>query len=329
MYSDSNTTLYVKEGHYWTMASVAAKYSSYNPTTNRSDVRIHVSVDSDAMLKHAQELGFYAYDLRVISSKYQPFKSLIHKTVTSLEYELTIFRWKVYNSIVTEWNQKHKPEDQIKRILCADGDVLMTMSPAKFYHDVMHTFLLNSTNPTLHDPHDKREKELGYQLINLAYGVMCLFTPRGLTNFDGFIDQWYSGSEEEILARSNGAGGGKYLSDMMLLERFMFTEVTERNNCFEYDRYVNYYEGWRAVPNNQCLLQALQCIPMSNYLSLGIRWGLYFAVNGQRTKLTKHNQNLLINKDSLSIYGAKEKYPYCFMVRRTFTFLSSIFFHHC
>jgi len=138
---------------------------------------------------------------------------------------------------------------------------------------------------------------------------MCLFTPRGLASFDGFIDTWYSGPEEDIIKRSVEAGGGKYWSDMMLLERFMFTEVTERNNCFEYDRYKNYYEDWKKVPQNQCLLKGLQCIPM------GIMWGLYFAVNQKRTVFTKHGHVHMVNKDTLSIYGAKEKYPYCYMVR--------------
>lgn len=324
MYSENNKLLYMREGHYWTMPSVAAKFSALNPTTNRSDVRIHVSVDSDAMLEQAQKVGYYAYDLRTFVSKHQPFKAIIQKTVTSLEYELTIFRWKVYNSIVTDWNRQHEPEEQIKRIICADGDVLMTMSPAKFFHNVVRTFLLNTTSA--HDRkehnhnlvthyHHKEEKEPFHQLINLAYGVMCLFSPRGLAAFDSFIDDWYSGPEEDVVTRSFRAGGGKYWSDMMLLERFMFTEITERNNCFEYDRYVNYYEGWRAAPSNQCLLKALGCIPMSNYHAQGIMWGLHFAVDHQRAILVKHDSNQDINTNSLSIYGAKEKYPYCFMVR--------------
>ena len=335
MYSENNKYLYMREGHYWTMASVANKFSSHNPLTNRSDVRIHIAVNSDAMLEQARKFGYHAYDLRVFSANHEQFKANIHKTVTSLEYELTIFRWKVYNSIVTDWNKQHSPEEQIKRIICADGDVLMTMSPAKFYHDVMQTFLLNSTIPHLdhnHKPdhgnahnvthHHKKDRELDYQLINLAYGVMCLFSPRGLASFDGFIDEWYSGPEEDVIARSNAAGGGKYWSDMMLLERFMFTEITERNNCFEYDRYKNYYEDWKKAPGSQCLLKALQCIPMSNYHAQGILWGLHFVINHQRTVLTKHNHIHTVNKDTLSIYGAQEKYPYCFMVSSLFLLLS-------
>ena len=49
MYSENDKYLYMREGHYWTMASVANKFSSHNPLTKRTDVLIHIDVNSDAL----------------------------------------------------------------------------------------------------------------------------------------------------------------------------------------------------------------------------------------------------------------------------------------
>ena len=319
MYSDSNRLIYVRDGHYWTMPSVAMKFSEFHPVTNKSDIRIHICADSDRMLAQARSYGYYAYDLRESVRKYEHFRWLIHNTVTSTEYEVTIFRWKVYNSIVSDWNSAHGPHDRIRRILTVDGDVLLTMSPAKFYQDVVDTFRLNSTSAAgagrAHSQHHVRHED-DHELINIAYGVVALFSPRGLAAFDAYIDSWYSGApDDEIIAKCK-ASGQRYWSDMMLLERFLSTNTSVRNNCFEYDRYKAYYEGWRMDNGNQCLLKALQCLPMSNYYDQGIRHGMHFYVDNERVTLTNATHVNNASKKNLSIKGPREEYPYCFMVRQ-------------
>lgn len=317
MYSDSNRLAYVRDGHYWTMPSVAMKFSEFHPITNKSDIRIHICADSDRMLTQARSYGYYAYDLREYVRKYEHFRWLVHNTVTSTEYEVTIFRWKVYNSIVSDWNSAHGPHDRINRILTVDGDVLLTMSPAKFYQDVVDTFRLNATaaaSPAqTHSSHHTHHED-SHELINIAYGVVALFSPRGLAAFDAYIDSWYTGAaDDEIIAKCKQTGL-RYWSDMMLLERFLGTNTTVRNNCFEYDRYKKYYQGWRMDSDNQCLLKALQCLPMSNYYDQGIRYGMHFYVDNKRVTLTNSTHANTATKKNLSIKGPLEDYPYCFMV---------------
>ena len=41
MYSESNTLVYMRDGYYWTMPSVASKFANFNHRTNTSDIRIH------------------------------------------------------------------------------------------------------------------------------------------------------------------------------------------------------------------------------------------------------------------------------------------------
>ena len=329
MYSESNTLVYMRDGYYWTMPSVASKFANFNHRTNTSDIRIHLFVDSDSMLEESKAKEYYAHDTRLFIQKYAYYKDLIRRTVTSLEYELTIFRWRMYNEVVSTWNAMHAPSEQIERILCLDGDVLMAMSPAKFYHDVVDTFRYNATiarnNTTQSTVHglssnsSNSSYETRHELINMGYGVVGLFTAHGLSAFDVYITDWYTGTDEEVLARSLKEGGGKYWSDMMLLEAFLSrngTDTSIRNNCFEFDRYLRYWEGWRADPASQCLLQALQCVPMPNYKEQAYQWGLHFHIDNLRWTGTTHRHKFLGHKRNLSIQGPMEKYPYCFMVKK-------------
>jgi hypothetical protein len=58
---------------------------------------------------------------------------------------------------------------------------------------------------------------------------------------------------------------GKFMSDMILLKAFLSENNSTRNSCFELWKSNQYYSHWK--PQNECLLQALQCVPMSNYAS--------------------------------------------------------------
>ena len=101
----------------------------------------------------------------------------------------------MYNEVVSAWNAMHAPSEQIERILCLD--VLMTMSPAKFYHDVVDTFRYNATiarnNATQSTVHGLSANsansayESRHELINMGYGVVGLFTAHGLSAFDAYI----------------------------------------------------------------------------------------------------------------------------------------------
>ena len=74
MYSESNTLVYMRDGYYWTMPSVASKFANFNHRTNTSDIRIHLFVDSDSMLEESKAKGYYAHDTRLFIQKYAYYK---------------------------------------------------------------------------------------------------------------------------------------------------------------------------------------------------------------------------------------------------------------
>jgi hypothetical protein len=230
-----------------------------------------------------------------------------------MEYKVTLFRWTVYNSIVKNWNIDH-PRSPISRILVLDGDVLMTMNAAEFYDKVVGAIALNST-----DPASVKQPEY----INMAYGVVGLFTVGGLQNFTSYVDRWYSGTTEEITRRSAKAGGGKFWSDMILLESFAIaagSTIAEHNNCFEYSRYEKYDLGWRNETGNKCLLEALGCVPLTMYHSAAAHAapGLRIVYNGSVLDGAQHRDPQPLPMELLEVHGGEETLPYCFIVSATY-----------
>lgn len=306
---------YIRKGYFWVLPSVALAYSRTSSNGNEQDTRVHIVTDSPLILSQAESLGYHAYDIHPYFIVHHRLLSLIQNTVTSMEYKVTIFRWTVYNSIVENWNIDH-PHSPITRVLVLDGDVLMTMNAAEFYDSVVGAIALNST-----DPASFKQPEY----INMAYGVVGLFTVGGLRNFTSYIDTWYSGTAEEIKHRC-ALAGGKFWSDMILLESFVSavgSTIAERNNCFEFSRYEGYDQGWRQETGNQCLLEALGCIPLTMYHSASahVAPGPRIVYNGTVLNGLRHPNPQQLHMELLEVHGGEEMLPYCFIV-------SAPFLHH-
>jgi hypothetical protein len=314
---------YYSKQYFWILPSVAQSFSTVDNETQTSDTRIHIVTDSADILLRAKSLGYYGHDVNILNSKVtHAYRKLVHDSVSSLEYEVTILRWKYYRMIMNDWNKEY-PNSPMTRIVTLDGDVLMTMNVPAFFDSVIRS--LTDTSTLSSTERQITANQTRFEFINVALGVVGLFSPVGLSAFDEFIDEWYNGTIEEVLKRNyEVASYGKqnFFSDMILQEKFIASNTIMRNRCFEYflstkEQGMSYYEKWRLQPNHQCLLMTLGCIPMSNYRSLlKLSPFIRFLIDGTNTprQVLQSASEKRITEYSLSIQAENEKYPYCFMV---------------
>eukprot|EP01032_Pedospumella_encystans_P024799 gene24799-28030_t len=105
---------FVHKQYYWVLPSVAAMLVKSTTRRNAADseVRIHILSDTQLVLQKAKSLGYYTYDLLPYVDKHNKFLDRVSLTVNGTANELTFFRWKVLNRIVTEWNRQ-TPENPV------------------------------------------------------------------------------------------------------------------------------------------------------------------------------------------------------------------------
>jgi hypothetical protein len=173
--------------------------------------------------------------------KYIDLITTIKQSVTSFEYEITLYRWRIYADIILKWNADSSSVP-IKRILSLDGDVLMLKNTAEWFNDVLlaltkkeHHFTNNKGVVTVDDSF--------YDIINISLGAIGLFSERGLLSFASYVDNWFlnatAGTHNTVFdtvaaAKQDKSRYGKYLSDMMLQREFISLNTTISNNCYEF-----------------------------------------------------------------------------------------------
>lgn len=241
-------TPYITHGYFWILPWIAKNLA--REKDGRIDTRIHVVSNDDEIVHFAQQYGYHSYNINPYMAEdnhlLSKIRKSLHGTVSPYEYEVTIYRWIVFHRVVESWNNEAKQTEKITRILVLDGDVLLSVNAAQFYHNVLLAF----TKPhDIHDPfiRNKNHDDLGYELIGVALGVCNLFSSHGLKSFANFLHSWFAGSTEEVVRRSKDIGG-VYFSDMELYKQFIKLDNSTRNGCIMFEK-------------ETCFQKLIQCQP--------------------------------------------------------------------
>lgn len=203
------------------------------------------------------------------------------------------------------WNQQsvHKP---IERILALDLDVLMTINPAHFFHNVMHA-VSASSSPT-------GGANTKYDYVAITLGAVNLFTNRGLAAYADYIFQFYFNHTDDKI-RQVHASYGKFFTDMMMSKEFFVRDTTTRNHCFDYTSNASAqgYKNWRLVEANSCLLQRLGCIPMSNYRGMKNEPRFYLGAQAMPVHTCADGSSSSSDgkRPRLSLRNKDETLPFC------------------
>ena len=244
--------------------------------TNVTDTRIHIVSDNKELLAQAQSLGFYAHDVETYRHTEQDelLFSRIHRFIpkdatNSSEIENSIYRWIIFGRIVDKWNAERNTTKHFRsmsdddfpifHVLTLDGDVLLTMNAAKFYHSTIQLF----TGPY------KTEDDQFFELIPLALGVCNVFSRTGLSAFSQYLSNWFLQSKTEF--DQHVAKLQRFqISDKLLFKEFIEANLKTRSNCAISN---NGFSSLLDIPheedddgldvietfNRQCLSHSLQC----------------------------------------------------------------------
>lgn len=295
---------FVHKQYYWVLPSVAAMLvkSSTRRNVADSEVRIHILSDTPLVLQKAKSLGYYTYDLLPYVDKHNKFLDRVALTVNGTENELTFFRWKVLNRIVTEWNHQAS-ENSIDRIVVINCEVLLTFNVATLYDRAV--IIAQSMTKTI------STSSVQPEAIHIADSIM-LFSSQGLSAFDAFMNDWFNKHKRDEVRRKSVGTNRRGWSDIVLFEHFVnaSTSDTIRVQLFN-----------PVVPNallEQQHIQALGCEPLPDYdnpTGVHVRVnGLLYELRNQPPKAKKVLQDPQIH--DIHLVGPGKKYPYCFMVSK-------------
>jgi len=350
---------YIHSGEFWVIP-LLVKEMSFNPKTDSTsdfgdnyDSRIHIITDSTEVFQAGSNFSkpFYMYQLKDFDAISAPFKELYapnHGSVNDLEYEFLCFnRWHIMKHIMIAWNKendqlnatKHHNHSPMTRILSLDLDVLLLQNAAKFVDNTLRTLVYSS-------PLDEEEEgvysenpqlDVDFEVVVIGLGAINIFSQKGLIYFSDFIFSWYNRSKLEIKASTKPYG--KFFSDMMIMKEFLIatnslklsvlssstsTEYnsSSRNACFEYWKASEYYSDWKATPENLCLFQRLQCVPMSGFREMSVKGIVYNYIDLKRKEeitSLEHGSVFTVSElagtetNSIALHSNMEHYPYCLM----------------
>lgn len=251
-----------------------------------------------------------------ISKPFWDVYQRVHDSVNSLEYEYLCFnRWHLMRHIV------ESSTAPMTRILSLDLDVLMLVSANDFVNRVMYAL--------------EYESEKDFDVIVVGLGAINIFSPSGLQSFSDYIHNYF-GREVEVVAKAVSSYG-HYFSDMMIMKEYLFdkqvSQPLRKNACFELWKAKDYYTHWRAQESNRCLLERLQCVPMSGYREM-VTQDNHLAYNHSSllpTTAAKEGdkERTFLKPNFPLLYGSKESEPYCLIVSTPFppSFLRDISVH--
>lgn len=282
---------FVDEGHFWVSLEairLLAARTSAGGAAEGWDTRIHILADNAKVLSSTMQLGppFYAHDMATMRNLSQPFFETyqrVHDSVNTLEYEFLCFnRWHLMQHIVST------SPFAMRRLLSLDLDVLLLVNASQLVDRVLHALRYRS--------------EEDFDVVVLGLGAITLFSADGLRAFSGYMSRYFARPVEEVAKAIKRYM--HFFSDMMMMKEFLLdasaSSVQRKNACFELWRASDYYTHWKPQPNNACLLEMLQCVPM----------------NGYREMLTHDNQLSLRSgpDQQVLLQGSRETLPYCLIV---------------
>lgn len=272
--------------------------------SSADEVRIHFFVDDDidkhdlseaARYYFFHDIQSYRNESKAFLDRYRPFHT--HAAYLEAEYDsFCFFRWIIFSREVKVWNSR-RDRVPIERVLALDLDVLMTVSPARFFNNVFNAVSLTD----------------GLRFVSIALGAVVALTTEGLADLSDYIFGFYF-NQTDAKIRAVHTSYGIYFTDMMIMKEFAARAPSTRNICFDYATPMSNsslverpgYKTWRNAEHNQCLLRHLGCIPMSNYR--GMRNGLRFYRFGRVLKeydCVASPPPVLRNKD--------EELPFCYI----------------
>lgn len=317
---------YIYKGHFWVLPAMAMLYSrpltTQHPNiTNNGlrDTRVHIVTDSATILEKARSFRFEAHDIKdYLQMLPSDLPKQIHDGVTSIEYEVTLLRWLIYDLIVTKWNLEAAAKTvlPIQRVIALDLDAMITYNAATFFHNSVDALSSSATSTSPRNQnHHHSEKESGldslsngddFEYINVALGAVSLFSSQGLNLFAKDVFHWFNDTEEVVNKRCRSFH--PHFSDMILLSGFIKSNPLRRSSCLE------------TFPSIPCLVQRMGCVPMHNYKSelinpTGLR--AVFKYYGKHLPNWNFNETMQFSLSDIEQFGLHfdaDSLPFCVMV---------------
>ena len=203
--SNPESSPYLVNGDFWLSLHLLRSLSSH--------LRIHILTNSQWVISHGRELGFYMYDF---SSRNKPYFELHekfvkmympnHHSINALEYEyLCFFRWHLFRRVVDDWEKQNSP---MERIITADSDVVLFTDASKLYQG-----LIDCYSPKT------------FELFTIIRGALQFWSPHGLRQYSEFIYDWYNKSAITItnMIKQEGSheSGVLHFSDMQVFHLYL------------------------------------------------------------------------------------------------------------
>lgn len=173
MASNFQNRAYIRRGLFWLVPLMASLHSSAD------EVRIHFFVDDDidkhdlseaARFYFFHDIQSYLNDSKAFLDRYRPFHTH-HAAYLEAEYDsFCFFRWIIFSREVKVWNSR-RDRVPIERVLALDLDVLMTVSPARFFNNVFNAVSLTD----------------GLSFVSVALGAVVALTTEGLADLSDYI----------------------------------------------------------------------------------------------------------------------------------------------
>jgi len=291
---------YIVKRMFWVLPMIARRLG--RNSTSGPDTRIHIVTNSEDIAQCALARGYFAHRVNEHTEKDKHWlpnvKASLAGTVSPFEYEITILRWILFSEILTKWNDSHLKAERMTRLLFLDGDVMMMLNAARFFHLALITM-------TEIDPmQNSRDKDdFDYELISFGEGVCNLFSPHGLSSYANFIRQWFD-KDVAMVVKESKSLGGIYFSDMELQRLFTYRNMSSR---------VNYLD---VSANRMFLTRQLKCAVSNTVEVLHKKTDTHFHFQGRHVNASWAAETMVQTSNYYHDFGIRigsEVYSQCFI----------------
>lgn len=296
------------------------------------DTRIHVLTDCPYVMELARNYSYNVYDLR--SHQRGALKWLTVSAELLVDRLRVAYRWKAYRSLVNEYSDMH-PAMPVERILILESNVMITMNTPDFYTALLtaahssSSSSSSSSSPGGSDSdrgggyaqrsRDGEMQDFYYESLWIDSGAAIAMSRTGLYSFSNFLDDWFQGSKDLINTALLADVNTPLMDEANLYRLYIQASPTVRTACFDYGEGDEQLTQWHDNPAHQCLLNALQCVPMKD-MSVRSLPGYEPVLFYNGSQLTSANPVSDLPADiSMDLLSLRSdwKLPYCYIVSPT------------
>lgn len=317
----SHIAEYISRNYFWSLPYVNRNLARKRSVGSNfeTDTRIHIVSNVPSILRHGNVSGYFVHDFSDFKHRIGSITETISRGVSSLEYEVTLYRWIIYDLIAHDWNvatkNHHHNHSTMKRIYSLDLDVLLLENAASFYDRSVAALSRPSRCPlkqyndtslavkkhTLtyleEEGFNRVTLDVGYDYISYGLGAISLMSRLGLRLFAEEVVNWFNTTDpREALARTRAFY--PHFSDMILLKWFESAAPERRSSVLE--------SSVRQQVDDPFLVKAIQvlgCLPVPFYKSLtSHELPLLFRPDPYSVPLTKWNSLRVNHSIPMGLY---------------------------